>query len=174
MYPFVRFAKERLRHRRAPALGLFEEHVTTLICWPWDIDPWAEMNNGRTLTLYDLGRIPHAQRIGLWDTLNHNGWGITLAGSSVRYRRRVRPLRKFTLRTRLLGWDARFLYDAQSMWVGEDCANAALLRIAVVENGKMIAPARVLAAMGHHDPAPPLPDWAAAWVAAEALRPWPP
>lgn len=174
MYPFIRYAKELHRHRRAPALGLWEDHVTTLICWPWDIDPWWEMNNGRTLTLYDLGRIPHARRIGLWDALRRNGWGIAVAGSAVRYRRRVPPFRRVTLRTRLLGWDARFLYGGQGMWLGEDCANAAVLRLALLEHGRMIPPARVLAAMGHHEPAPPLPDWVAAWAAAEALRPWPP
>ena len=33
---------------------------------------------------------------------------------------------------------------------------------------------RVVAAWGHSDWRPPLPDWVAAWSAAEALRPWPP
>lgn len=174
MYPFVRFAKEMLRHRRAPALGLWEEHVTTLVCWPWDIDFWFEMNNGRTLTLYDLGRIPHLRRIGLMSVLGRHGWGLAVAGSAVRYRRRVTTFQRLTLRSRLLGWDDRFLYTGQSIWVGEDCANAAVLRIAVLEDRKMIPPVRALSALGHPGDPPPLPDWIAAWAAAEALRPWPP
>lgn len=55
MYPFVRFAKEALKYRNAPKLGLLETHVSYHRCWPWDLDPWIELNNGRTLTLYDLG-----------------------------------------------------------------------------------------------------------------------
>lgn len=174
MYPFVRYAKETLRHARAPRLGLFETHATRLRCWPWDIDPWAEMNNGRTLTLYDLGRIPHARRIGLWEVLARHGWGIAVAGSAIRYRRRIAPFQRFELRTRLIGWDERFLYGEQGMWVAGDCANAGVLRIAVLENRRMMPPARLVAALGRAAPSPPLPDWVVAWTAAEAQRPWPP
>lgn len=174
MYPYVRFATEILRHRRAPPLGLWEEHRTTLRCWPGDIDPWVEMNNGRILTLYDLGRIPHAMRIGLWAALKRHRWGIAVAGSAVRYRRRVTPFQRVELRSRLLGWDGRFFYMGQDMWAGGDCANAAVLRIAVLEAGKMIPPARVLTAMGQPGDPPPLPPWVAAWAEAEAIRPWPP
>lgn len=174
MYPFVRFAKERLRHRRAPALGLFEEHVTTLICWPWDLDPWGEMNNGRILTLYDLGRIPFGERIGLDAAIRREGWGIAVAGTSIRYRRRLTVFRRFRLRSRLLGWDGRFFYIGQDMWAGDEALSGALLRIAVLEDRRAIPPPRVLAAMGHDGPPPPLPGWVAAWVAAEAMRPWPP
>ena len=77
MYPFLRFAKEMLKYRRAPRIGLLEAHVSTHRCWPWDLDPWIELNNGRTLTLYDLGRVPMIFRNGTFDTLRQNGWGIS-------------------------------------------------------------------------------------------------
>ena len=65
MYPLIRFAKELVKFRNAPKLGPLDAHVSTHMCWPWDLDPWIELNNGRTLTLYDLGRIPLAVRTGL-------------------------------------------------------------------------------------------------------------
>ena len=34
-----------------------------------------ELNNGRTLTLYDLGRIPMMLRLGVIRTLRAKGWG---------------------------------------------------------------------------------------------------
>ena len=55
----------RMRRRRLPPLPVLGTHVSHHRCWPWDLDPWVELNNGRTLTLYDLGRIPMAQRTGL-------------------------------------------------------------------------------------------------------------
>ena len=54
MYPFLRMVKETWANRNAPPLGLTGTHVSHHICWPWDLDIWMELNNGRTLTLYDL------------------------------------------------------------------------------------------------------------------------
>ncbi|ETX27673.1 acyl-CoA thioesterase [Roseivivax isoporae] len=175
MYPIVRFAKEMLVHRNAPPLAVGEDHVSHHICWPWDLDPWMELNNGRTLTLYDLGRIPMAGRSGLIPVLRANGWGITVAGSTVRYRRRVRAFDRIEMRSRLVCWDARFFYMEQSMWkTSAECASHAMLRSAVTGPKGIVSPAEVVAALGLDAVSPPMPDWIAAWVAADAERPWPP
>ena len=91
MYPFLRMVKETWANRNAPPLGLTGTHVSHHICWPWDLDIWMELNNGRTLTLYDLGRIPMAIRAGLIAVLRREGWGITVAGVSVRLNRAIDP-----------------------------------------------------------------------------------
>jgi len=174
MYPFLRLAKEFYVHRNAPPLPLTGVHVSRHICWPWDLDLWMELNNGRTLTLLDLGRLPLARRVGLIGTLKANGWGLTMAGVSVRYRRRVRMFDRFEIRSRCVGWDDRFIYIEQGMWRCGDCANHALYRSAVTDRNGIVAPARVMEAMGRADASPPLPRWVAAWIAAEAERPWPP
>jgi acyl-CoA thioesterase FadM len=174
MYPFLRLARGLQRARRLPALPVTGTHVSHHICWPWDLDPWVELNNGRTLTLYDLGRIPLGVRTGLSATVRAQGWGITVAGSTVRYRRRVRAFDRLEMRSRCLGWDARFFYMEQSMWKGADCTSHMLLRSAVVGESGIVPPALVLRAMGQGEDSPPLPGWVTAWIAAEAERPWPP
>lgn len=175
MYPFVRLIKEMVKFRRAPRLGLFDTHVSHHVCWPWDLDPWMELNNGRTLTLFDLGRMPFMVRLGLVDALRANGWGMTAAGNSVRYRRRVRMFHRVEMRTRLLGWDRRFFYVEHSMWRNGEALNHMLLRQAATDQQGILAPERLVAALGHGDlPSPDLPDWVQAWVSADAMRPWPP
>ena len=174
MYPFIRFLKESVKFRNAPPLGLLECHVSQHRCWPWDLDPWMELNNGRTLTLYDLGRLPMASRTGLIDVLRANGWGITVAGNSTRYRRRIRAFEAFELRSRLIGWDARFIYMEQAMWKGVECANHILIRSAFTSASGIVPPARVVQALGHDGPSPALPDWVQRWIAADTTRPWPP
>ena len=77
-------------------------HVSHHYCLPWDIDLWRELNNGRTLTLYDLGRIPLAGRVGLIKVLRRERWGLTMAGASVRYRRRIRVFDRIEMRSRLV------------------------------------------------------------------------
>ena len=163
----------RHRHRR---MGLFDTHVSHVTCLPWDLDPWMELNNGRTLTLFDLGRMPLSLRIGMVQALAANGWGMTAAGTHCRYRRRVRLFHRVEMHSRLIGWDARFLYVEQAMWRRGEALNHILVRLAATEGARgILPPERLIAAMGHPGLAsPPLPDWMAAWVAAEALRPWPP
>lgn len=174
MYPFLRAFKGMALARRQPKLGLFDTHVSRHICWPWDLDPWMELNNGRTLTLYDLGRLPLSRRTGVERVLRDRGWGLTVAGSSVRYRRRVTMFTRLTMHSRCLGWDARFLYMDQSMWAGEECTSQALIRSAIVSKAGIVPPAQLAEAMGVAPESPALPDWVLAWSQAEATRPWPP
>ena len=174
MTPILRTIAELLRARRAPGLGLTDTHETPMRCWPNDIDLFFELNNGRTLSLFDIGRFGLAMRMGLIRTLRQQGWGLVVAGASVRYRARIRPLQRFRIKSRVVSWDARFVYIEQSMWRGETCCNHILLRTGVTEAGKLVATDRVLAALGAEAPAPALPDWARNWIDADATRPWPP
>lgn len=175
MYPFFRLAKVVFQHRNAPPLPLLGTHVSHHICWPWDIDPWMELNNGRTLTLFDMGRIPMAMRTGLTDLQKKQSWGMAVAGATIRYRRRVRMFDRLEMRSRCIGWDARFIYMEQSLWRQAECTTHFLMRAAVTSGDRGIVPtAEVLAALGQPDQSPTLPDWVQSWIETEALRPWPP
>lgn len=173
MYPFLRLAKEFWVHRNAPDLGLFDTHVSRHVCWPHDLDIWLELNNGRVLTLFDIGRIVLFRRIGIAGTMRANGWGGTIAGSSVRYRRRLRAFDRFEMRTRLLGWDEKFFYFEQAMWRHGHCTSHVLLRAAITDRNGLVRSARVEEAAGLV-PSPSLPVWVQAWAEADAHRPWPP
>ncbi len=178
MYPYGRMFKELWKFRSAPPLGPLDAHVSHHRIWPMDLDPWRELNNGRTLTLFDLGRIPMARRMGLDRVLAKNGWGLTVAGNSTRYRRRVTLFTRLRQVSRVIGWDDRFIYMEQSFWrddaKGSECTAQMLLRSAIISKGGMVAPATMVAALGVDMPSPPLPEWVTAWIAADMLRPWPP
>ena len=175
MYPFIRMAKELFIHRNAPPLPIIGVHVSHHRCWPWDLDFWMELNNGRTLTLFDLGRIPMAKRMGLVKVVSKNKWGMTIAGVSIRYRQRVRMFQKVEMHSRSIGWDDRFMYLEHSFWnTAGECTTHGLYRMAVTGPGGIIPPDTVAKAMGFTDVPPKLPDWIQAWIKADALRPWPP
>ena len=174
MYPYLRLASVMMSERAKPRLGLFDTHAMAMRCLPNDLDGFLEMNNGRILTLFDLGRFALSGRIGLWDVLKRERWGLVVAGSSVRYRSRITGFQQFALRTRLLGWDGRFFYIEQGMWRGATCCNHALLRTGITQAGRLAPVADVARAMGHDGVAPALPDWVVAWADADATRPWPP
>ncbi|WP_226625670.1 acyl-CoA thioesterase [Alloyangia pacifica] len=175
MYPFLRLAKELFLIRNAAPLATGEVSVTRHICWPWDLDMFAELNNGRVLTLYDLGRMPMAKRSGLLAMLKRERWGFAIAGAMVRYRQRIKLFDRIEMRSRVIGWDHRFLYIEQSMWKTDGaCASHAVYRAAVTSNAGMIAPERVMQILGSDETSPALPGWVARWIETEAERPWPP
>lgn len=172
MYPIIRIMHQYLKYRNKP-LPLDGVHVSTHYCLPVDLDVWMELNNGRTLTLYDLGRIPLVQRVGILDMLKQNGWSFTIAGSSVLYRKRVTVFSKLEMRSQIVGRDARFLYVVQSMWHKGEATSSALFRLAVTGNG-IVPSDEWTKALGVPDWNPTLPDWVNAWIKAEGQRVWPP
>ena len=97
-----------------------------------------------------------------------------MAGVSVRYRRRIRTFDRFQMRSRCVGWDDKFVYIDQSMWLGETCAGQALYRSAIVGRDGIVSPAQVVAGMTDAPVDMKLPDWVQAWINADAKRPWPP
>ena len=174
MYPFARLAKEIVLNRRRGPIALGATHVTHLRAWPIDIDPFLDLNNGRILTLMDLGRFGYFVRMGILKTLKARGWYGTVAGSAVRYRRRITAMQKLELRTKLIGWDDRFIYFDQAFWKGEECCAQAVIRTAITTGRGFVPAGEVATSMGFDAKSPPLPDWIIAWDSAETDRPWPP
>ncbi|MCV6601341.1 MAG: acyl-CoA thioesterase [Cohaesibacter sp.] len=174
MYPLVRLARILFKAYRSPALSMHDQGQISFYCRPWDIDPFMEMNNGRILTLYDLGRFELSTRAGLWQTLQKNSWGLAVAGSSTRYRKRIKLFDKVVMKTRVAGIEGRWFYIEQSMWVKGQPCNSVLLRTCVTSKGKAMDSQEVLDAMDLSAEDMTLPDWVRGWVDGDALRPWPP
>ncbi len=65
MYPYLRLLKVLLASRFGERLRMDSVTELKMRVWPSDIDIYPEMNNGRHLTLMDLGRIDLAGRTGL-------------------------------------------------------------------------------------------------------------
>ncbi|MEM6972540.1 MAG: acyl-CoA thioesterase [Pseudomonadota bacterium] len=144
-------------------------------CWPWDADMFAELNNGRHLTMFDLGRMAHGARLGLFPVLRARGWGLVVGGGFVQYRRRIRVMQRFEIQSRMIARDAKWFYYEQVTRRGDTLCSTALMRVAVVAGPRGTVPTQEVAeAMGHADWHGALPDWAKRLTAADAARPWPP
>ncbi|XP_036904533.1 protein THEM6 [Sturnira hondurensis] len=77
---------------------------------PSDLDLLLHMNNARYLREADVARTVHLVRCGVLEALRALGGRTVLAASCARYRRSLRLLEPFEVRTRLLGWDDRAFY----------------------------------------------------------------
>ncbi|MBK9078563.1 MAG: thioesterase family protein [Hyphomicrobium sp.] len=87
--------------------------------WPHDLDPSIHMNNGRYLTLMDLGRLDVMFRSGLWRVVQRNGWTPIASTVAIRFRRELRPFQKFNLETRLVCWDETLVVMEQIFVIGD-------------------------------------------------------
>ncbi|XP_039701884.1 protein THEM6 isoform X1 [Pteropus medius] len=77
---------------------------------PSDLDLLLHMNNARYLREADVAHVAHLARCGVLGALRALGASSVLAASCARYRRSLRLLEPFEVRTRLLGWDDRAFY----------------------------------------------------------------
>ena len=147
---------------------------TTFRCRPWDIDMFLELNNGRMLTLYDLGSFDFSIRVGLARVLRQKGWGLVVAGSSARYRRRIRMFDKVTIHTHVAGFDHRWIYVEQSMWVKGAPVSSVLLRTGITSKGKVVPVDDVVEALGLERRQREPDGWIRDWIYSEDKRIWPP
>lgn len=146
-----------------------DERVLHMRVWPNDLDLNLHMNNGRYLTLMDLGRLDLLARAGLLRVVLRERWMPVIAGATVRFRRSLAPFERFTLHTRLVGWDARWLYLEQRFMRGGELVASAAVRAAIKGPGGTVPVERVIAASGVTvTEIPVLPDWIERWrVASE-------
>ena len=101
---------------------------------------------------------------------------MTVAGVSILYRHRINTFRRLEMRTRVIFHDERFLYFEQVLLLKDGrCAVQGLMRIAVVENRKLVNPEYAAKKVLDKKLEPMIcPDWVKKWIQAEEQRPWPP
>jgi acyl-CoA thioesterase FadM len=171
VYPYFRVAKILFSGLFKPGLDFSDISELKMRVWPSDLDTYPEMNNGRHLTLMDLGRYDLAARTGLWRKVRHQKWGFVIAGASVRYRRKLPPFRRFILRTRLVGHDTRWFYFRQETLLRGKVASQALIRAGVLNRSGVVPIRDVLALFGRESLDMELPGWVRDWIAADEKRP---
>ena len=137
--------------------------------WPDELDINVHMNNAKYLAVMDLGRTDWIVRAGAWKLMRYEKMAPVVGGAMVRYRRSLKLFQPYELRTRLLGWDERWLYIEQIM----ECKDGGMACLAVqrttfTKNGKLVPPVELAAKLGHDATAMPAPEWTKSWNESDA------
>ncbi|WP_144761050.1 thioesterase family protein [Curtobacterium sp. 9128] len=157
----------RLRVRRGPRLSLWDEARTPFRVTLTDLDPLRHVNNGKYLSLLDLGRLDLMLRAGFWDALRDRGWFPVVAAQTITYKRSLTLGQRFDLRTRVLGVDERSVYLEQTfVRRGGVVARAVVQARFLRSGGGHVSPAELLDAVGGAPEDLALPAWVAAWASA--------
>lgn len=160
MYPWLRLIKTGFTLVGQKQVGLLDTTRITLRAWPNDLDPNIHVNNGRYLTLADLGRMHWFFRTGLMRVARKQRAFPVVGDAIAKFRREVRPFEKFTIESRMVGWDHKWGFlEHRFVRHGRVIGVVAIRGVFKGPNGP-IDPNVFLDELSHHQPSPPLPAWA--------------
>jgi YbgC/YbaW family acyl-CoA thioester hydrolase len=118
-----------LREWPRPRIQATAVHEMRFRAWPWSCDLNLHVNNAQYLYFMEFGRWAFTLRCGLLRRVVRHKVQLLVAGVSVLYRRPIRLLRSFTVRTRVVAADARWFYFVQELHDHQgQLATRALLR----------------------------------------------
>lgn len=126
----------------------------TFRVWPSDLDTNLHVNNGRYLSLMDLGRTDLMIRGGLVREILRQKWMPVVASAHITYRRSLKPFQKFALETRILSWDEKWFYIVQVFHDNEKIYARGLVKAGIKSNHGMVATEKILAALGESSRSP--------------------
>lgn len=165
----LRYPLAGLRSLRGSRLDMLDEGVLRMRVRLTDCDVNFHVNNGRFLTLMDLGRIDLVGRSGLLGVFRREGWSAVAAGATIRFRRELRLGARYQLHTRIAGWDADWTFFEQRFERADGTLAArAYAKVAVLDRDRArVAPSRVVSALGVARESPTLPDELLRWQSTD-------
>ncbi len=149
MYVWARLAAV-LRRKPVPNSSAVLEPVTMkLRVWFSDVDMLGHINNGRYLTICDLGRFQISAATGLDRVFRENNWHPVVAYSAVRFRKSLNLFAQFELITRLIWWDDQWFYFEHRFVKGGDLYVKVLIKGTTLnKDGKKVPMKDFISALG--------------------------
>lgn len=162
----------RRRVRRSGRLGPTEIGRIRLTTLPTDIDLLQHMNNGRYLSLFDLGRWDLLVRTGLWEVMKARGWYAVVSSETVTFRKSLNLWQRFDVESRMIGHDDKAVYlEHRAVVDGEVYARAIIRARMMKRSGGTLSHEELFAAVGRPEGIPEVEDWVHEWAAVSALPP---
>ena len=142
--------------RRASRLLPLDMAHKTMRVLPNDLDVQMHMNNGRFLSIMDLGRLDLIVRLGFWKVARQRGWYPIVGSVKFDYRRPLTVFQKFDMTTRIVGWDERWVFVEQEFHSGGKLCAHAMFKTMIRSKDGLVTPQDVMGATGHIFPMPEL------------------
>ncbi|MDQ4215720.1 acyl-CoA thioesterase [Microbacterium capsulatum] len=163
-------ARRRLRRGQ----GLDQTAVSTirLTTLPTDLDILWHMNNGRYLSLFDLGRWDLLIRTGLFDAMKERGWYAVVSSETVTFRKSLELWQRFDVESRFTGHDHKAMFMEHRAVVDGEVYAKVIVRARILRrSGGRVSHEEFFGALGHPGDVPGVEDWIHDWAAASALPP---
>jgi acyl-CoA thioesterase FadM len=164
MVMMFRFIRVWWISRMRPRIAADAASTFSMRVWLNDLDFNVHMNNGRYFSAADLGRLDWWVRSGLWHKTLARGWRPMAGDANARFSRSLQPLQKYELQTRMVGWNAKWLFAEHRFSVRGTVYAVLMVRYLFVDrSGAKLPPEQVMALIGWDRPSPPLPEFVELW-----------
>lgn len=148
-------------------LKTLETSVLSFYVLPNDLDIYGHMNNGRYLTMMDLGRIDLLLRSEIGNYALKQKWNPIIASSMMRYRRPLKVFQGYQLKTRIVAWDEKWFYIEQIFQrKGHEIATGFVKGLFVSSKGK-ISTRSIFEGISMSLQSPEIPKQISAWQKAD-------
>ncbi|OIU87210.1 acyl-CoA thioesterase [Microbacterium sp. AR7-10] len=162
--------RARLRTRRGGTLEPSAVSRIRLTTLPTDIDILRHMNNGRYLSLFDLGRWDLLIRTGLFDAMNSRGWYAVVSSETVTFRKSLQLWQRFDVESRFVGHDDRAVFlEHRAVVDGEVYARVIVRSRMLRRSGGTVSNEELFAAVGKPQGLPEVEPWIHDWASASTL-----
>ncbi len=148
--------------------------TTTLrgVVLPSDLDFNLHVNNGRYLTLADLGRIDWFLRTGMLQSGIKHRWRPIIATAAVRFSRSLKPWQRYELRTNLLCWGDKWAFMEHRFFARNRQGIEKLFATVAIKGAfqgreGVVTPTQMMRALGADVASPPQPQWITDWQRGE-------
>jgi acyl-CoA thioesterase FadM len=167
----VRFALAMLLSRFRRKIGPLDQSTLRFTVLPHDCDLNFHLNAGRYISFMDVARVELLGRMRLFRKVMAKGWRPINGGMIIRYRRSILPFERFTLRSRVIGWDEKWLYFEHVMERGGQVCCVGNARGLFREGTRSVVPQEILELFGLTGMTQPeLPEYIQRWRHAEDAR----
>jgi acyl-CoA thioesterase FadM len=124
----------------AKSLDPHEVSIMSFRVLPSDIDINLHLNNGRYLTMMDIGRLDFVMRTGLFKLMLKKKWLPVAVSVHITFLKELNPWTKFELQTRIVTWDDKWFYLEQNFIHNKKIHASAIVKTTFREKGKIKNP----------------------------------
>jgi acyl-CoA thioesterase FadM len=161
--------------RRRPDLAHYDIARTRFITLPTDLDINRHMNNGVYFSIMDVARFDLLVRSDVFRIMRQRRWYPVVVSETITFRKSLEPWQRFTIESRLLGFDEKAVYCEQRFvrpganGEPEVYAKGFIRARFLRKEGGTVAVSELVEAFGAPPVSDELPDWIERWGADVAL-----
>ncbi len=136
---------------------------TNFIVLPNDLDLNLHMNNARYFAFMDLGRLDMMQRSKMLKQFKKRNWYPVVADETISFGKSLDLFDKFTLETKIHGWDEKYFYIEQKFKKKDIALAGALVKSRILSKKRALFTNEIFEEIGINSQSPDLSEWIEKW-----------
>jgi len=121
--------------------------------WPWEAE-WKVISHASLLTILDMARQDHMQRLGFLRLLLKNRWFVPVASVHVAFKRPIKRFDRVVVTTRISYWDDKDILVEHEVLRQDRLMATSIVRGVIKKGRETVDPRGVVSQLGTATPDP--------------------